>query len=311
MKTLRAAMDHMKTQEARACSQAFLQRLLIFYYGFVTEDLQPGLPPDAEMVLASFVGYGAGLGQEGEALTPQDNYFVGHWWDMIQPLLPALQTVSEHHATATGITTGPAVIVDPTQSTIPATSTGSGNAAATGTALGAAWERLLASAIPTQELEVVEDESPSIPVGRREGPNGDDEHEGKDDERMDNVHEEAIQGENQGQQGPEVTERDALAEEDLIQAAVQMEAAIYQDWEDWLLREAMCRGPLPGSRCRVIGQVFEDGRAVSPRQSFDFMASRVAHFNADTGTATPSGGFDSGTPACTGIGGHQYGRPTT
>ena len=275
MKTLRAAMDHMKTQEARACSQAFLQRLLIFYYGFVTEDLQPGLPPDAEMVLASFVGYGAGLGQEGEALTPQDNYFVGHWWDMIQPLLPALQTQSaapatEHHATAAGITTGPAVIVDPTQSTIPATSTGSGNMAVTGTALGAAWERLLASAIPTQELEVVEDESPSVQVGRTEEPNGDNEHEGKDDERMENVHDEVIQGENQRQQGPEVTERDTIAEEDLIQAAVQMEAAVYQDWEDWLLREAMSRGPLPGSRCRVIGQVFENGRAISPRQSFDF-----------------------------------------
>ena len=45
-----------------------------------------------DMVLASFVGYGADLGQEGDALTLQDSYFVNHWWDMIQPLLPAPAT---------------------------------------------------------------------------------------------------------------------------------------------------------------------------------------------------------------------------
>ena len=49
-----------------------------------------------------------------------------------------------------------------------------------------------------------------------------------------------------------------------------MLAALYQDWEDWVLRESMSSSPMPGTRCRLVGQVWQGGRPVGHAQSLDF-----------------------------------------
>ena len=62
----------------------------------------------------------------------------------------------------------------------------------------------------------------------------------------------------------------SVATNDMLQAARLMEAALYQDWEDWELAAAMEQTPRHGARCRVVGQMFAGDRAMVPRQSMDF-----------------------------------------
>ena len=62
----------------------------------------------------------------------------------------------------------------------------------------------------------------------------------------------------------------SVATDDMLQAARLLEAALYQDWEDWELAAAMGRRPQQGARCRVVGQMFAGDRAMVPRQSMDF-----------------------------------------
>ena len=62
----------------------------------------------------------------------------------------------------------------------------------------------------------------------------------------------------------------SVATDDMLQAARLMEAALYQDWEDWELAAAMEQAPRHGARCRVVGQMFAGDRAMVPRQSMDF-----------------------------------------
>ena len=62
----------------------------------------------------------------------------------------------------------------------------------------------------------------------------------------------------------------SVATADMLQAARLMEAALYQDWEDWELAAAMGQTPRHGARCRVVGQMFAGDRARVPRQSMDF-----------------------------------------
>ena len=288
METLRSAMDHMKTQESRACAQAFLQRLLIHYFGYVLEDMPAGLPLEAEMVVASFVACGAEVGREGEALTPQDNYFVNHWWNMIQPLLPERPQ---------GV---PSVIVDPTPSTLPATEaqashSGQGNVDAS---LGAVWDRLMASAVPTQDIDEEggdrheEEEEESHGEENQEMDKNEEGEEEAQFAKMDEHHgttaEQPVQigtvagsavgplepghgGGGQCGRRPDVANMEgSIDAEDLLAAAVAMEASIYRDWEEWIMKEAVPAVPMPGTRCRVAGQVFQGGQAVSPRQSLDF-----------------------------------------
>ena len=56
------------------------------------------------------------------------------------------------------------------------------------------------------------------------------------------------------------------------QAAREMEAAMFQDWEDWTFQEGLGQPKQKGARCRVVGQLFQEGRPQVPRQSMDFRA---------------------------------------
>ena len=209
------------------------------------------------MVLASFIGYGAGLGQEGEALTPQDRYFVNHWWDMIQPLLPVmtaqcdpLQEMAQRTAAGT-TTTGLAVIVDPTPAQVQRTRPRQWWERL----FGAVWERLLASAVVTQELDM-EVGTGAVEDGDHRGRIDESEDEHQDVQDNDDKPCTAQMIGNAGalkatqavqetgapmemvEDGPGAMDGDTFETEDLVQVAVQMEAALYQDWEDWLLRES-------------------------------------------------------------------------
>ena len=89
VRTLLAAMDKMKVNEARACAQVFFNRLQVLYQGGLQAEMTPTWPADAQSFAAGLVACGAEVGQPDPELTGQDKYFVTHWWTMVLPLLPA------------------------------------------------------------------------------------------------------------------------------------------------------------------------------------------------------------------------------
>ena len=92
-RSLLAALERMKVEETRRCSQALLCRLGI-------------LPSEAQELVAGLVAYGADVDAEPprNLLTSMDSCFLTHWWGMasphLTPLVALADAVTENSGTA-------------------------------------------------------------------------------------------------------------------------------------------------------------------------------------------------------------------
>ena len=101
VRSLLAAMERMKTEEARRTAQAIVMQLRL-HCGWMTGVPEHGLPAVAEGLLSGMIAFGAEVNGEAMELPPQDEYFVQHWWKMMAKYIPA------HTASASSAGSGPA-----------------------------------------------------------------------------------------------------------------------------------------------------------------------------------------------------------
>ena len=97
-RSLMASLDRMQVEEARRCSQNLLRRLL-HRYGAESGSGIEGLPPDAQEFLAGMVAYGADISEDTVAGTSMDEYFVDHWWGLMEATLTAPMASGESRIT--------------------------------------------------------------------------------------------------------------------------------------------------------------------------------------------------------------------
>ena len=101
VRSLLAAMERMKTEEARRTAQAIVMQLRL-HCGWMTGVPEHGLPAVAEGLLSGMIAFGAEVNGEAMELPPQDEYFVQHWWKMMAKYIPA------HTGSASSAGSGPA-----------------------------------------------------------------------------------------------------------------------------------------------------------------------------------------------------------
>ena len=252
-RSLLATLDRMPVEEARRCSQNLLQRLLR-HYGVESEGGIAELPPDAQEFLAGMVAYGADI-NEGEARsTSMDEYFVNHWWGMVEATLTSPTTEGAGLAASASSDHGQAIAAP--------------SAAATPPTIPAFFE-LQGDEDGTQATRVIELENSST---NGHGPGrdgadlqGDAMEAGKTEDEIAVDPGAGLEPGRTGTEGMEVlapaapvsspvrTEVDYVASRRaLLHACEELKAANYRDWETWDLQHAMGNAECAGAHEVVI-----------------------------------------------------------
>ena len=82
-RSLMASLERLDGAESRRCAQSLLNKLVAKFGRTCPSDM----PDEAEGLLSGFVTFGAEVQGDAGSLTSMDDYFVSHWWSIVEPTL--------------------------------------------------------------------------------------------------------------------------------------------------------------------------------------------------------------------------------
>ena len=289
-RSLMAALERMSSSEAGRCAQSLLNKL-VAKYG--TADTF-ALPEDAAALLLGLVSFGAELNGDHDPLSAMDRFFTDHWWEAVAPTLPVeIHMEGEGGAaTSTSASTGASM---PTASAMGSSGLVTGTTLPSTTITGAVGEPT-----PPTQLVGVRPETDGcrdrvewqLSGDRVTEINLDDSWPVQADEDANNSHlPESVDGGANLCHHPDQETVRAMELE-----CERYKAALLQDWEDAVMKQAMCRDPVPaGVQFTIQGGVLSNRGIRGHTQSMSFC---LAPGEAVTLRVVVEGnGLSSSTPA--------------